>query len=179
MTSETPNGLSGGKVDELYSLAKTAYANAERRFDDADTKTSRYMSVLFVILGVLTISVDRYRLIAKIESIENYLFSLFAALFYASAITAMVYLIRALRIQKVTTLKVDDSLSQYFERFSRDAAIYGLAKAYLSAANKFQDRTKDKLELAKKGFGLMLISMALGVLAAIAYLFVDFPQPGQ
>lgn len=164
------------KVKELYSLAKSAYSNAERRFDDADTKTSRYMSVLFVVLGVLTISVDRFRSITEVQSVVNFLFSLFAIFFYVSGIVSLCYLIRALRIQQVTTLKVDDSLISYVHKYSYEAAIIGLTKAHLTAAGKFQDRTKAKLKLAKKGFSFMAISLALGVLAAISYMFINFPQ---
>lgn len=164
------------KTTELYSLAKTAYENAERRFDDADVKTSRYMSVLFIVLGVLTVSVDRFRSIFEIESGWNFAFSLFATFFYMSGITSLVYFILALRIQTVTTLKLDNSLADYMGKYTYNDAVYGLGQAFLRSADRFQKRTKEKLTLARRGFSFMAISLVLAVLAAVSYFFVEFPE---
>jgi hypothetical protein len=173
ISNNIPHEDSARKSEELYKLSRDAYASAEKRFDDAEAKIGRYLSILFVVLGLATISVDRLRAVILTTETPNILFAVLTLGFYLCGLIAFACFVQALRVQQVRTLKLDDSVSRYFEKYTLSAGLGGLAKAFFGAAERFRERTQEKLRLAHRGFVFLLASIVFAVLAACAYLFVD------
>lgn len=162
--------------EKLYELARDEYASAERRFDDAEGKIGRYLSVLFVVLGIATVSVDALRAVILVPRAQNIAFGVFVAGFYLCGLFAFGYFVRALAVQQVRGLKLDESVLEYFDRYTTPTGLRGLAKAYFGAAAQFRSRTQDKLRLAHRGFLCLLAAVAFAVLATGAYFFVELSE---
>lgn len=170
MTNSSPNA---DKSEKLYALARDEYASAERRFDDAEGKIGRYLSVLFVVLSIATVSVDALRGVISVPRAQNIVFGVLVAGFYVSGLFAFAYFVRALAVQQVRGLKLDESVLDYFDKYTTSAGLRGLATAYFGAAAQFRCRTQHKLRLAHRGFRCLLAAVTFGVLATGAYFFID------
>lgn len=164
------------KSQELYKLARDAYTTAEKRFDDAEGKIHRYLSILFVVMGLATIGVDKFRSIVFVAAIPNIVFGIFTAMFYTFGLVAFCYFVRALRVQIVRSLKLDKSVVVYFGKYTLSESLKGLAPAFFTAAGAFQHGTQQKLNWAFRGFRCLLLAVAFAVAMTASYFFIHTPM---
>lgn len=180
VTAETAENLGDGtqKDEELYTLARESYASSEKRFDDAESKIWRYLSILFIVLGLAAFGADRIRtLLVPNPPLPNILFGVFSGAFYFFGLASFSYFVRALRLHTVSDLVLEGELiSSYFDRYTRAAALRGLAPAFFSGADTFRIATQQKLRLAHRGFNSLLIAVGFALAAAGSYLFVQIPE---
>jgi len=161
------------KAEKLYALSRDEYAAAEKRFDDAEGKIARYLSILFVVLGIATLSVDTLKTAITKDSAANFIFIAMTVLSYLSGIIAFGCFLYALAIQRVRGVKLDGSVSKYFDKYTMEAALRGLSPAYFNAASQFRRQTQRKLNRASRGYKFLICAAIFAVLSAGSYLFVE------
>lgn len=175
MSSDEPQDVR--KTEELYRLSREAYEAEDRRFDNSEAKIVRYLSILFVILGLSTFSADQLLVAAKPGAeTRHYLLALSIFAFYISGIAAFQYFVRAIRMQDIRALKLDAAVVSYFERYEYEEALKNLAKAFLDAAAVVREHAKAKLILAARGFKALVVTVVFALLSVTSYLFVQFAE---
>jgi len=170
-----PGGLK--KTEELYRLSREAYDAEDRRFDNTEAKIVRYLSILFVVLGLSTFSADQLLAAAKPQAeARHYLLALSLFAFYVSGIVAFQYFVRAIRLQDIRALRLDAALVEYFDRYEYADALKNLAKAFLNAGAVIRGHVEEKLTLAARGFVALLVTVAFALLSVASYLYIQYAE---
>jgi len=158
------------RYEELYALAKSEFVSEIQRFDAIEQKTTRYSTLLLVLLGIGSVGLDRFaQLTAGPHGLLSWAFLGFYMTAFLCAVTAQLLFLRALSVQFVPAPPAGQRLVQHFVTNRYIDAIFSLAMRYTAETSQLREILGRKARGAVIGYGFMLATLAFGVAGGLTY----------
>jgi hypothetical protein len=158
------------KYEELYKLSKEAYTGEIQRFDAAEAKVGRYLSLIVVVLGTTSVGAAEFsRLFRATSSVIGNVFLIAYFFTVVLAVGAGSFFLRALAIQVVPLLPLGSEVIDHFDRNSYLDAVYSLSREFQRAAAQVRAETNEKFRLAATGYTLFVAAIVFGVISTVTF----------
>lgn len=162
------------KYEELYALTKSGLELEQARFDLIETKVSRYLAVLGIILGASALGLDEFAKVARRAStFAQCAFLLMYVLLGLVTLTAIVLLLLALRFQTMKVPPMRKELLEHFREHRYVDVLYAMSKRYLEATRESRLVNVRKLRKAVFGYRCTMAVVLLVAIVSVLYVLVS------
>jgi hypothetical protein len=163
------------RYEELYRYAKDNYAQEMARFEGAEGKVARYLTVIGFLLGAGAIGIDKAVLVFRAtdsQRIVQGFFGVSYGLFWLSGIVALYLCLNALKVVNVSGPPLDDKIVDHFDNNSYLDTIHSVGRRFLEAANRARNQAERKLERLAMAHRLLSATWVFALATAVTYIFL-------
>jgi hypothetical protein len=148
------------KYEELYSLTKSGLSDELEAIRQLEEKSSRYISVAGLVLGVSTLGLKYvidsvFPCKTALDNIVVLLLFLFLALAFASIVT----LFTVFKTRDLSHFPINNELLQFFDQNNYLDSIFALARGNIEAVRKNRAVRLDKIRRLSRAYKLMFFSI--------------------
>ena len=163
------------KYEIMYSTTLEALIQQESRYDELERKIYRYLTVLVIFfVGLTGIGVSGIVKAAKnIEGVIECAFILSYLFLVATAVLAFVGIIRALRLEKLKSLPMNEAMIRHFERNRYIDILNSISISNIKAIMINNKTIRAKVKSAKFGYRFMLIVIIFSLVTGILYILIS------
>jgi hypothetical protein len=161
------------KYEELYKLSKEALVTENQRFEAAEVKVARYLSLIVLLLGASGVGGAEFsRLFRTAHTALGHTFLVAYFLTVLFAVMAATFFLRALAVQSVLVMPLGNEVVAHFDRNTYLDSIYWWSREFQGAAVRMRAETNYKFKLATTGYAMFVTAVVLTIASTMAYVAV-------
>jgi hypothetical protein len=159
-------------VEALYDLTKAAYDAEISRYDAAEAKAGRYLTVLGLIIGAFVVKFDDLLWVWENASTPLWVAILFVVAYGAtvlSALLAFVLSVFAMGVTEVSAIPVGEEIEALFRKSDYQVALEATTESFRSEARKLRDTTAERIGYIEHTNRLVKAIMVAGAISLLVY----------
>lgn len=168
MPKETPEHRQK-RHEELYAQAKVVYAFEQVRFDAAELKAGRFLTVWAIMAGLSAINA-RDLMVGPTRPIRVYVIVMLVAFWLCHGIS-LLYITLSMRVQNISLPSAGPPVTSFFRTNTYATVVTKLGDQFFSEAAALRVQVDKKLRLARIGFVWFLVSLGALVFLWAGYIF--------
>jgi len=159
--------------EELLALVKLGYEQAIRRWDTVEEKTTKYATLLGVIVAAAAVSFSDVAQL--VQRPHNWLTVLFLAAYLCLALTAVaafVCFLRALKQQTIDEPPLGRTLLEHVAANNYVDVLYSMSVSFVVTTEQVNGIVATKARDALWGYRFLRVALVFAILSTVAYLAV-------
>jgi len=169
--------MDNDKYEFLYNYARAAFEGELQRFKNIEDKSTKYLSLLSIIVVTYTIVIRFYfELLLPIVTVTQVLACIVVSITYLAMASSWSLLYRALQFTNIPRLPLDDEFIRTHEPEELSSIHFSLMKSCSKALALTRIENEKKSKLLIKGYediGFSMWSLTISVILIIAVHFTS------
>jgi hypothetical protein len=168
------------RAQGLYDLAQKAFIDEQTRYDAAEVKTARYLTVLALVLGATAFKIDDLLWVMKTTSLRWYWelpFGVGYATTFLLAFAAILMGVRAMSVEELGALPLDSQVPDLFSSQTHTTAQRLMAEAYFTEARDARDLNNRRSRDLRAVRSLLAAAFWAAACSVICYLPLRWTAP--
>src|SRR5262249_28108428 len=158
-------------------LARAAFDAENSRYDSAETKATRYVTVLALLLTAAAIKGEDLLWTGRHTTAARawvFAFSSAYLVTFATGFIALWIALRAMTVENVPAIPLDDQLPALFRDHQRIDALKAMAKSFFTEAATLRATNERRSNTLKHVYWLLRVTLGAAVASLILYAVLSF-----
>ena len=169
-------------TDDVLAFARAAFDAEQARYDAAETKAARYITVLGVLLAGAAIKGDDLLWTLRHSTAPRQLLISFAVSYGVMFVLAFLALLRAIRVmavERVPAIPIDRQIPELFKDHPRSRAIDAMATAFFNETASLRETNGRRSDALQQIYWYQLVTLWVAALSLILYALIVYRTPDR